>query len=224
MPSWVKDEDIWEKAKKEVDFSKYDEPYAVVTEVYKNMGGEIGKKESKQADAGKVSTKVASELWFSITADINRELRDIERSALENPTFELLVRARHLLDRAPQRDKSMLDITHKFNQGIAQKICRELGADEVRAIVDIAGFYLFSDPSLTPGGSDTRFYLNLSLSETYSLRGETLKLRVSSPNFLERAGPTFNSWVHKPSPLSGYVSVDEVITELREWLEAGKRA
>jgi hypothetical protein len=43
-PAWVADEDIWEKAKEAVDpegdgADKYDEPYAVVAQVYFNMGG-----------------------------------------------------------------------------------------------------------------------------------------------------------------------------------------
>lgn len=53
MPaSWVKDEDIWEKAKKEVDKDKYDEDsyWAVVTEVYKNMGGKKKKSSAEVLD------------------------------------------------------------------------------------------------------------------------------------------------------------------------------
>jgi len=49
-PAWVEDESIWEKAKKEVDRSKYDSEesyYAVVTTVYKNMGGKVKKKEAQ---------------------------------------------------------------------------------------------------------------------------------------------------------------------------------
>jgi len=39
--NWVKDEDVWERAKAAVKphWDKYDEPYAVVTHVYENMGG-----------------------------------------------------------------------------------------------------------------------------------------------------------------------------------------
>jgi hypothetical protein len=45
-PAWAQDEDIWERAKKAVDpegegADKYDEPWAVVATVYKNMGGAI---------------------------------------------------------------------------------------------------------------------------------------------------------------------------------------
>jgi len=48
MPSWVKDEDMWEKAKKKVkeikdkkqeEFSSND--WGLVTHIYKNMGGKI---------------------------------------------------------------------------------------------------------------------------------------------------------------------------------------
>lgn len=41
-PAWVKDEAIWEKAKKEVDPKKAKDYWAVVTTVYKNMGGRVG--------------------------------------------------------------------------------------------------------------------------------------------------------------------------------------
>jgi hypothetical protein len=43
MPKWVKNEDIWKKAKSKVDRDKYnDEVYwKIVTDVYKKMGGEI---------------------------------------------------------------------------------------------------------------------------------------------------------------------------------------
>jgi hypothetical protein len=51
-PQWVDDEDIWSRAKEAVGVDedgrseKYDQPYAVVTHVYKKMGGSIagGKK------------------------------------------------------------------------------------------------------------------------------------------------------------------------------------
>jgi hypothetical protein len=54
-PSWVDDEATWEKAKEAVgkDWDKYDDPYAVVVSVYKNMGGSIGGGgKSDHADAG----------------------------------------------------------------------------------------------------------------------------------------------------------------------------
>jgi len=43
MPSWVKDDKTWAKAKKAVqkNWSDYDEPYAVVAHVYQQMGGKI---------------------------------------------------------------------------------------------------------------------------------------------------------------------------------------
>jgi hypothetical protein len=41
MPSWVKDEDIWKKAEKAAEKSGARDKYAVVTEIYKKMGGEI---------------------------------------------------------------------------------------------------------------------------------------------------------------------------------------
>ena len=42
-PSWIADEDIWEKAKAAVKpkWDDYDEPYAVVSAVYRRMGGAI---------------------------------------------------------------------------------------------------------------------------------------------------------------------------------------
>jgi len=41
--AWVQDEDIWERAKAEVlpDWGRYDQPWAVVTHVYEQMGGRI---------------------------------------------------------------------------------------------------------------------------------------------------------------------------------------
>lgn len=41
--AWVVNEDIWEKAKKAVEpyWDEYDSPYAVVTHVYKAMGGTV---------------------------------------------------------------------------------------------------------------------------------------------------------------------------------------
>jgi hypothetical protein len=41
-PEWVKSEPTWDKAKAEVkkDWNKYDEPWAVVADVYGKMGGE----------------------------------------------------------------------------------------------------------------------------------------------------------------------------------------
>lgn len=43
MPSWVADKPTWAKAKKAVlpDADKYDSPYAVITSVYKKMGGTV---------------------------------------------------------------------------------------------------------------------------------------------------------------------------------------
>lgn len=47
---WIKDEDIWEKAKKAVrkSWKKYKEPYAVVADVYKKMGGRVKKKKKSK--------------------------------------------------------------------------------------------------------------------------------------------------------------------------------
>lgn len=43
-PSWVKDEDTWQEAKDQVEpyWDRYDDPWAVVAYVYKQMGGEVG--------------------------------------------------------------------------------------------------------------------------------------------------------------------------------------
>lgn len=43
MPSWVKDDKIWAKARKAIDKSKYDNAtyWKIVTDVYKKMGGKI---------------------------------------------------------------------------------------------------------------------------------------------------------------------------------------
>ena len=40
-PAWVNNESLWEKAKRAVEpyWSDYDEPWAVVSHVYFNMGG-----------------------------------------------------------------------------------------------------------------------------------------------------------------------------------------
>lgn len=42
-PAWVEDEDIWEKAKKAVEPNEdsYDNKWAVIAHVYKEMGGEV---------------------------------------------------------------------------------------------------------------------------------------------------------------------------------------
>ena len=51
--SWVEDEDIWDKAKESVgpDDGSYDDYWAVVTTVYKNMGGKVKGKESRKRQA-----------------------------------------------------------------------------------------------------------------------------------------------------------------------------
>ena len=53
QPSWVADEDVWNKAKAVVDKAKTppENYYAVVTTVYKNMGGTV-KSGSSEADSG----------------------------------------------------------------------------------------------------------------------------------------------------------------------------
>lgn len=52
-PAWVADEDIWDKAKSEVDKSKAppESYYAVVTSVYKNMGGRVKPGKKTEADS-----------------------------------------------------------------------------------------------------------------------------------------------------------------------------
>lgn len=42
-PSWVADEETWDRAKQQVApyWEEYDDPWAVVTTVYEQMGGEI---------------------------------------------------------------------------------------------------------------------------------------------------------------------------------------
>jgi hypothetical protein len=51
--SWIDDEDVWEKAKKAVEpkWDDYDDPYAVVVSVYKNMGGTIGSGKGSKGDS-----------------------------------------------------------------------------------------------------------------------------------------------------------------------------
>lgn len=41
--SWVRDEETWDRAKEQVQpyWDEYDDPWAVVTTVYKQMGGEV---------------------------------------------------------------------------------------------------------------------------------------------------------------------------------------
>lgn len=43
VPDWVVDPDVWERAKASIEpfFKRYDEPFAVITQVYKVMGGRI---------------------------------------------------------------------------------------------------------------------------------------------------------------------------------------
>lgn len=41
-PAWAQDVGTWERAKEAVEGGNYDDFYAVVTHVYKNMGGTIG--------------------------------------------------------------------------------------------------------------------------------------------------------------------------------------
>lgn len=103
MPDWVKDKDKWERAKEEVDFSKYDEPYAVVTEVYKNMGGEIKKK-----------SKVASEDWFKLASDqrieeINKQLKHVGWNP-RNPNEEELDLTRELDNLLRRTGKDYMDL------------------------------------------------------------------------------------------------------------------
>jgi len=45
-PPFILDKDIWKKAKKAVKkhWSKYQEPYSVITHIYESMGGKIKKK------------------------------------------------------------------------------------------------------------------------------------------------------------------------------------
>lgn len=42
-PSWVLDEDTWDRAKEAIRkrWADYDEPYAVVASIYQNMGGGV---------------------------------------------------------------------------------------------------------------------------------------------------------------------------------------
>lgn len=51
MPSWVRDEATWEKAKaaarKQYPDAEDDKFYAIVTSIYKKMGGKIGGSMSK---------------------------------------------------------------------------------------------------------------------------------------------------------------------------------
>lgn len=50
-PPFVADKKVWQRAKKVTKkyWKKYDEPYAVVLDVYKNMGGKIKKKKKKRS-------------------------------------------------------------------------------------------------------------------------------------------------------------------------------
>ena len=95
MPSWVKDDDIWKKAKEEVKRKSGmtdDQYYGSVTTVYKNMGGEIMKKEKnmkfEELSKGQVivyKNKVEVRLdretvW--LTQKYISDLFDIERSVI----------------------------------------------------------------------------------------------------------------------------------------------
>lgn len=58
MPTWVKDENIWDKAKKAAAKAGAEDLYALTTYIYKKMGGEI--KPAKEAD----KTGVKTTHWF----------------------------------------------------------------------------------------------------------------------------------------------------------------
>jgi len=72
--TWVEDEDIWEKAKEEVgpDDGSYDDYWAVVTTVYKNMGGRIKGKESRRS-----RTAMIEESWESSDIQIDLSGHDV---------------------------------------------------------------------------------------------------------------------------------------------------
>lgn len=65
-PDWVVDDDIWEKAKKQVNKEDYPDEnsyWAVVTTVYKNMGGRIkGKSSHKFNRNGKIWAEFMNKL------------------------------------------------------------------------------------------------------------------------------------------------------------------
>ncbi len=79
--SWVEDEDIWEKAKAEVNKDDYDEDsyYAVVTDVYKSMGGKVSKR-SKTAQR-----RPERQIWGNKQAMQVRIINDV---TLDDPAQE----------------------------------------------------------------------------------------------------------------------------------------
>lgn len=49
MPSWVKDEDKWKKAKKAAAKQGREDDYRYITGIYKQMGGRMKKTDLKKA-------------------------------------------------------------------------------------------------------------------------------------------------------------------------------
>ena len=72
MPaSWVQDESIWEDAKDAFKESYpggkgAEEKYAIITDIYKNMGGKIKSKSSLYRDIIKLSRKAVKNNDFSV--------------------------------------------------------------------------------------------------------------------------------------------------------------
>lgn len=50
MPEWVRDHDLWEKAKKAAKESGQDKNFAIITSIYKKMGGRIKTSLQKSID------------------------------------------------------------------------------------------------------------------------------------------------------------------------------
>lgn len=86
MPAWVKDDDIWARAKKQVKktWDTHDDPWAVVATIYKQMGGRMAKGEASSASAQGALMRpqeAARRGWTYESlqeAKVNRGKRDVE--------------------------------------------------------------------------------------------------------------------------------------------------
>lgn len=85
MPAWVKDEGIWQKAKEKAIESKgkpeskfTDQDWGLVTTIYKNMGGKVGK-----VNISKVADEIIKDVFaakkpknYNDALDLANELND----------------------------------------------------------------------------------------------------------------------------------------------------
>lgn len=75
MPAWVKDDDIWEKAKKQASEEGHSDDYGYVTEIYKEMHGRIGKA------LDPILKSRSKEQWEKVNEHKEKEYGDIHKFA-----------------------------------------------------------------------------------------------------------------------------------------------